>query len=196
MPINVNCQHFKDGGHCTHHAAPRKLWGLPRCVLMHPHSDARLVGSCRLVWPHQKPDGYPLPPPGVIQRQGSARAYTVSPVQAVAHPQRWSLEEVLAHRTGVVSPYYLHHVSPHGNAPPGSAVFVDRISKAFTEARVLAGLPDEGAATFHELRSLSKRLYEKQGGVDTKALLGHASDKTAALYADARGVEAVVVKVA
>lgn len=134
----------------------------------------------------------------VVQRSKTAKKN-----KPVAIPLRlrldaigWTLEDVLAHRTGVVSPYYLHHVSPHGNAPPGSPVFVDRISKAFTEARILAGIPDEGCPTFHELRSLSKRLYEKQGGVDTKALLGHASDKTAALYQDARGVEAVVVKVA
>lgn len=134
----------------------------------------------------------------VVQRSKTAKKNkpVAIPLRLRLDALGWSLEEVLAHRTGVVSPYYLHHVSPHGNAPPGSPVFVDRISKAFTEARELAGLPDEGAATFHELRSLSKRLYEKQGGVDTKALLGHASEKTAALYADARGVEAVVVKVA
>ena len=108
----------------------------------------------------------------------------------------WGLEDVLAHRTGVVSPYYLHHVSPHGNAPPGSPVFVDRISKAFTDARILAGIPDEKAPTWHEIRSLASRLYGKQGNVDRKALLGHTSDKTAAIYADARGVEAVLVRVA
>ena len=108
----------------------------------------------------------------------------------------WALEDVLAHRTGVVSPYYLHHVAPHGNAAPGSPVFVDRISKAFTEARILAGLPDEKAPTWHEIRSLASRLYGKQGNVDRKALLGHTSDKTAAIYADARGVEAVMVRVA
>jgi hypothetical protein len=134
----------------------------------------------------------------VVQRSKTAKKNkpVAIPLRLRLDALGWTLEDVLAHRTGVVSPYYLHHVSPHGNAPPGSAVFVDRISKAFTEARVLAGLPDEGAVTFHELRSLAKRLYEKQGGVDTKALLGHASEKTAALYQDARGVEAVVVKVA
>ena len=134
----------------------------------------------------------------VVQRSKTAKKN-----KPVAIPLRlrldvlgWCLEDVLAHRTGVVSPYYLHHVSPHGNAPPGSKVFVDAISRAFTAARVLAGLPDEGAPTFHELRSLAKRLYDKQGGVDTQQLLGHASEKTAAIYADARGVEALMVRVA
>ena len=107
-----------------------------------------------------------------------------------------TLEEALAHRTGVVSPYYLHHINPHSNAKPGDPVFLDRISKAFTDARRLAGIPDEACPTFHELRSLSKRLYEKQGNVDTKALLGHASDRAANLYADPRGVEALLVKIA
>lgn len=130
------------------------------------------------------------------------RSKTAATNKPVAIPLRlrlddlgWSLEEALAHRTGVVSPYFLHHVEPHGNAPAGTAVFVDRISKAFTGARVLAGIADDGAPTFHELRSLSKRLYEKQGGVNTKTLLGHASDRAANLYADPRGVEALLVQV-
>lgn len=134
----------------------------------------------------------------VVQRSKTAKKNkpVAIPLRLRLDALGWTLEDVLAHRTGVVSPYYLHHVSPHGNAPPGSPVFVDRISKAFTEARVLAGLPDEGAVTFHEIRSLASRLYGKQGGVDVQALLGHSDPKTAALYADARGVEAVVVKVA
>lgn len=79
MPTNVNCQHFKYGGHCTHHVAPRKLFGLTGCVLMHPPADPRLSG-CMLVWPHTKPDGYPLPPPSRMQREGSQRAYTITPI--------------------------------------------------------------------------------------------------------------------
>ena len=106
-----------------------------------------------------------------------------------------SLAELVARRTGVVSRYLVHHVSPWGNAPAGSAVFPDRISKAFTKARELAGIPDEAAPTFHEIRSLSKRLYEAQGNVDTKALLGHATERMGELYADPRGVEPIRVRV-
>jgi integrase len=106
-----------------------------------------------------------------------------------------SLADVLAQRTGVVSRYLLHHVNPWGNAPAGSPVAVDRISKAFTAARKLAGIADDGAPTFHELRSLAKRLYDEQGGVDTKALLSHSTERMAALYADARSLEPVRVKV-
>ena len=83
---------------------------------------------------------------------------------------------------------------------PGSPIFADRASKAFMEARRLAGIPDvsadgKPAPTLHEVRSLSVRLYEAQGGVDTQALAGHSSADMTAVYADPRGVEAVLVKV-
>jgi hypothetical protein len=107
----------------------------------------------------------------------------------------WSLSEVVNHRTGVVSRFLLHHVNPWAHAPAGSPVHVDRITNGFTAARRLAGIPDDNAPTFHEIRSLSKRLYEAQGGVDTKALLGHRSEQVAALYADPRGSEPVRVAV-
>lgn len=107
----------------------------------------------------------------------------------------WSLRNVLAHRTGVLSRYIVHHTDNHGNAPAGSPVFVDRISKAFAEARDLAGITGDDPPTFHEIRSLAKRLYTEQGNVDTKALLGHSDEKTAAIYADPRGVEPVKVRI-
>jgi hypothetical protein len=135
------------------------------------------------------------------------RSKTASTNQPVAIPLRLrldvvgvSLADLVARRTNVVSRYLVHHVNPWGNAPAGSKVFPDRISHAFTEARVLAGIPDllpdgKKAPTFHEIRSLCKRLYEAQGNVDTKALLGHSEDSTAAIYADPRGVEPIRVRV-
>jgi len=69
--------------------------------------------------------------------------------------------------TGIASPYLIHHTRNHGNAPRGSQVFVDRMSHAFAEARDLAGIGGEHPPTFHEIRSLTKRLYEVQGNVDT-----------------------------
>lgn len=113
----------------------------------------------------------------------------------------WSLADLVKPRTGVLSRFLVHHVRPWGNAPAGAAIHVNALSRAFTEARKLAEIPDvmpdgKGAPTFHEIRSLSKRLYLKQGGVDTKALLGHATDSSANLYADPRGVEHIRVRVA
>lgn len=107
-----------------------------------------------------------------------------------------TLDELTRNRTGVVSRHLLHHVSQWGNAPAGSPVFPDRVSKAFTAARVLAGIPDAAAPTFHELRSLSARLYKAQGGVDVQALLGHSTAAMTERYIDPRGVEAVRVRVA
>jgi integrase len=106
-----------------------------------------------------------------------------------------SVQDVATVRTGVLSPFLLHHVKVWGNAPTGSAIHPDRISHAFTDARKLAGIPDDRAPTFHEIRSLCKRLYKAQGGVDTKDLLGHRDEKTAAIYADPRGAEPIMVKV-
>jgi hypothetical protein len=106
-----------------------------------------------------------------------------------------SVGDVSTVRTGVLSPFLLHHVTRWGNAPTGSSIHPDRISRAFTDARKLAGIPDDRAPTFHEIRSLCKRLYKAQGGVDTKDLLGHLDEKSAALYADPRGAEPIMVKV-
>lgn len=105
------------------------------------------------------------------------------------------LADLVRSRTGVASRLLVHHVRPWGNAPVGSKVHPDRISHTFTEARKLAGIPDEGAPTFHEIRSLAKRLYEAQGNVDTQWLLGHRDKRTATLYANPRGAEVVLVKV-
>ena len=107
-----------------------------------------------------------------------------------------SLDDLVKHHTGVVSRHLVHHVAQWGNAPAGSPVFPDRVSKAFTAARELAGIPDEAAPTFHELRSLSARLYKAQGNVDVQALLQHSSADMTALYTDPRGAEVVRVKVA
>lgn len=97
--------------------------------------------------------------------------------------------------TGVVSKYLIHHIRPYTGAPRGAPVDLDTISKAFAKARVLAGLDGDDAPTFHELRSLAKRTYMEQGGVDTKALLGHQSDQMADLYANNRGLAPIKVKV-
>lgn len=133
----------------------------------------------------------------VIVVQRSKTADTNDPI---AIPLRLRLEvvgvtlgELLAEHTMLRSQHYVHHCKTYGLTKAGSSVHPDRISHTFTEARKLAGLPDEidgrDAPTFHEIRSLSKRLYDAQGGVDTKALLGHETDEAAALYAKSRGTE-------
>lgn len=97
--------------------------------------------------------------------------------------------------TGVVSKYLIHHVKNQGRAVRGSHVKLGSISNAFAEARTLAGIDADNAPTFHEIRSLAKRLYDEQGGIDTKALLGHMTDAMAEMYADSRGIAPIKVTI-
>lgn len=95
----------------------------------------------------------------------------------------------------VVSQYIVHHTASSGPMRRGDPVSIKSVSVAFTAARRLAGIPDEGAPTFHEIRSLAKRTYVEQGNVDTKALLGHMSDSAANLYADPRGIAPIKIRI-
>ena len=105
-----------------------------------------------------------------------------------------SLADILAERTGVLSPWLVHHVAAQGQAKAGAAVHKDTISKAFSAARNLAGLGGPHAPSIHECRSLCRRLYAEQGNVDVKSLLGHSGEKMSELYQDSRGAEPVRVK--
>jgi len=109
-----------------------------------------------------------------------------------------SLAEVLeqCRSTGILSPYLIHQTFRGGGSKPGAPIAIRAYTNLFTAAVKRLGIEwgDKSPPTFHELRSLSKRLYDAQGGVDTKQLLGHRSASAAALYGDARG-EWVKVKI-
>jgi hypothetical protein len=132
-----------------------------------------------------------------VLTRGKTGARIAIPLEIRLNVIDMSLADVIARcrATGVVSKYLIHHVKHNNAVSKGSKVKTKSISDKFRLARNLAGIDDAAAPTFHELRSLSKRLYLEQGGVDTKALLGHKSDATAALYADSRGLEPVYVKI-
>lgn len=136
-------------------------------------------------------DGY------AVLTRGKTGAKVAIPLEIRLNVVGMSLADVIARcrSTGVVSKYLVHHVKHNNAVPKGAKVKARSISDKFRDARNLAGITDAEAPTFHELRSLSKRLYIEQGGVDTKALLGHKSDATAALYADSRGLEPVKVRI-
>lgn len=102
-----------------------------------------------------------------------------------------SIEDVVGQcrRTGVLSKYLVHQTERRGNSPVGRHIWKDTVSKRFADA-VEAAQIDWGEKTrpsFHELRSLSVRLYRDQGGVNTMDLLGHKSPETTEMYADIRG---------
>ncbi|MGE9550457.1 phage integrase Arm DNA-binding domain-containing protein [Erwinia amylovora] len=86
-------------------------------------------------------------------------------------------------RDSVLSPYLIHSVYTQ-------KLSVQKLSQMFAASRERAGLHwKEGKPpTFHEQRSLSERLYAKQG-VNTQALLGHKSRKMTDHYHDDRGRE-------
>jgi integrase len=104
-----------------------------------------------------------------------------------------SLDEVVSQcrRSGVLSPFLVHQTEPRGNSPVGSQIWIDTISRRFSEtlARLKLDFGEKTPPTFHEIRSLSERLYRDQGGVATQHLLGHADAETTEMYNDSRGSE-------
>lgn len=104
-----------------------------------------------------------------------------------------SLREVIkqCRSTKVVSRYMVHNSTRRKGSRLGDPVPVNRLTKDFTAAieslRIDWG--DKTPPTFHEIRSLSKRLYKQQGGVNTKDLHGHKTEQMDDLYADPRGAE-------
>jgi enterobacteria phage integrase len=111
-----------------------------------------------------------------------------------------SLREVIAQcrSTGVVSRHMLHVHKRHAHHKLGAAISPSRLTNEFGDAVAALGI-DWGENTppsLHEIRSLSKRLYKQQGGVDTKDLLGHKTEAMSALYEDARGAEYLLVSIA
>lgn len=68
MPVNVNCQCYRDGD-CLHASAPKRLIGKPYCTLLLQYSDPRIPKGCALQYPYQRPDGKPLPPPSRLIKE-------------------------------------------------------------------------------------------------------------------------------
>jgi integrase len=100
-------------------------------------------------------------------------------------------EAVQACRDLITTQYLVHHVEHQGSAKPGDRVTSNGLSNAFQNAREAAGIKAAEGRTppsFHEIRSLSERLYREQfGAAFAQSMLGH---KTAAMtdkYHDLRG---------
>ena len=103
-----------------------------------------------------------------------------------------SLADVISKcRDRVVSQFLLHHSRKHYTINTGDQITEGTITRAFMEARIKAGVHAPEASTppsFHEQRSLSSRLYKKQG-VDVKTLLGHSTEAMSEQYRDDRGLD-------
>lgn len=105
-------------------------------------------------------------------------------------------EVVASCRDGTLSRYLVHHSAHAGRAIPGAKLLDETISQAFAEARDAAGVTVNGKnpPSFHEIRSLSLRLYHEQG-INAQALAGHKSADMTSVYLDVRGDEWVKVSI-
>ncbi|MDE1008179.1 MAG: tyrosine-type recombinase/integrase [Paraburkholderia fungorum] len=110
-----------------------------------------------------------------------------------------SLDDVVKRcRDRAVSKWMLHHSRRLTVRQPGDPVGKDALTKAFQKAREAAKITWEEGRTppsFHELRSLSARLYTEQFGKEfAQALLGHKSASMTEMYRDTRGAEWTEIK--
>jgi hypothetical protein len=170
--------------------APQVADWLPNAMLLALVSgqDRSTIGSWERAWVK---DGI-----ATVFREKTQRSIAI-PVALRMDAIGVSLEDVITKckSTNVVSKYLIHHVRNVGAAKRGDPIRHKSITKAFSDARKLAEIPDANAPTLHEIRSLSKRIYDEEGRVDTKALLGHSTDAMANLYADNRGIEPIKVRI-
>lgn len=102
-----------------------------------------------------------------------------------------SLDDVLrqCRTTGVLSRHLIHQTLRSQGARLGKPVNIATITNTFTSELAKLGLDwgDKTPPTFHEIRSLSGRLYKAQGNVSPTELYGHRDPATTAIYLDERG---------
>jgi integrase len=131
--------------------------------------------------------------------QGKTGTRVMLPLELHLAAVDLSLSDVLtmARKTGAVSRYLVHQTSARGNSPVGAQIWVDTLSRRFSDAVTALGMDWAGKTppTFHEIRSLSERLYSRQGNVRTQDLLGHRDPRTTATYANVRGAEWVRIQI-
>ncbi len=131
--------------------------------------------------------------------QGKTDAHVAIPLDLRLDVFGMSLDDVVrqCRSTGVLSRYLVHQTVRRGRSPVGNPLDLETISASFA-GEVAALELDWGGKnppSFHEIRSLSGRLYHAQGNVNVQELMGHRDPETTRLYEDARGAEWVRVTV-
>lgn len=130
--------------------------------------------------------------PGKVEKHGVKIAI---PTDLRLDALGWSVAEIIARcRNSILSRYMVHHTYHAGQAKPGMKIRNITLSQMFAAARDAVGInvPGKNPPSFHEMRSLSLRLYDKQG-INSQALAGHKSANTTAVYHDVRGDEWITV---
>ncbi len=98
-------------------------------------------------------------------------------------------------RSNVVSKWVMHQNIRHGAAKVGDRISASGLSRGFAEMRDQAGITGDNPPTFHEIRSLSIRLYsDSLGEKFAQAIAGHKNADMTAVYRDVRGSEWLEVK--
>lgn len=99
--------------------------------------------------------------------------------------------------TGVLSKHLIHQTKGWNRSRPGDPIAVDTISARFSATLATLGIAWSGkpSPTFHEIRSLSGRLYKQEGRVNPQELYGHADEKTTEIYLDERNGKREWIKV-
>ena len=123
--------------------------------------------------------------------RGKTGARIVLPLELRLDCFGMSLEDVVkqCRATDILSHYLVHQTERAKGARLGKKMHIAKLTRVFTDEVRALGI-DWGSKkppTFHEIRSLSERLYQAQGNVNTQELLGHKDAKTTSLYHDSRG---------
>lgn len=138
----------------------------------------------------------------VIQTKGRGKVKLRIPLSLRLDALGKSVEDVIREcRDAVVSKSVLHHSRPYGERrKAGAVVSPQTLTVSFSDLRDAAELTWEDGktpATFHELRSLSARLYTEQYGPEVaQKILGHSTASMTDVYRDVRGAEWVEIRVA
>lgn len=102
-----------------------------------------------------------------------------------------SLDDVVkqCRSTGILSRYLIHQTLRTHGSRLGKPIHIDTITNTFTAelAKLELDWGGKEPPTFHEIRSLSGRLYKEQGNVNVQELYGHRDPRTTAIYTDGRG---------
>lgn len=122
--------------------------------------------------------------------RGKTGARLILPLELRLERFGMSLADVVkqCRSTGVLSKHLIHQTKNWNRSRRGDPIAFDTISSCFssTLASLELAWGDKDPPTFHEIRSLSGRLYEKEGRVNPQELYGHADEETTQIYLDER----------
>jgi integrase len=123
--------------------------------------------------------------------RGKTGARIVLPLELRLDCLDMSLEDVVrqCRTTGVLSKHLIHQTQRAKGARLGMKINPTMLTRKFSLEITNLGLDWGGKnpPTFHEIRSLSSRLYKAEGRVNPQELLGHKDPRTTAVYTDGRG---------